>query len=134
MPRCWHLFHVWIHRVFVLAVVLAAGCANTPDETPPDDTQRGQQLAADLGCANCHSPDGTSRIGPSWAGSWGREIELDDGTRVVFDESYVTRSVRAPGAQRRTGTWVQMPPFGPDRLSDADLAAIIEFLRGLDDA
>ena len=60
-------------------------------------------------------------------------MELDDGSRVVFDESYATRSVRDPGAQRRSGSWVQMPEFGLNRLSDADLAAIIAYLRELED-
>ena len=124
--------------MLVVAVITAAGCANSSAETSPSSDlsasiERGRELTVELGCAACHSPDGTSRIGPSWAGSWGSDVELDDGTTVEFDAAYVTRSVRDPTAQRRAGSWIQMPPFGPARVSDDDLTAIAAYLQDLGD-
>jgi cytochrome c oxidase subunit 2 len=35
---------------------------------PADPVLRGQQLAQQTGCANCHSIDGSKKIGPTWKG------------------------------------------------------------------
>ena len=39
-------------------------------------------LAVELGCASCHSVDGTRREGPTWQGLAGSDVTLDDGTVV----------------------------------------------------
>lgn len=94
--------------------------------------QRGQQLSTDLGCAGCHGGDDReATIGPDWTGSWGTDIELDDGSTTTFDALYVERSVRSPDAQRRAGDWIRMPEYRVDQLTEAELADIVVYLEEL---
>ncbi len=94
--------------------------------------ERGRQLSTDLGCAGCHGGEGRdATIGPAWSGSWGTEIELDDGSTTTFDARYVERSVRSPDAQRRAGDWIRMPEYRADQLTDDELADIVVYLEEL---
>ncbi len=54
------------------------------------------------GCSACHSiePD-KILVGPSFAGSWGKEFKTAAGETVHFDEKYVEESIRNPAAKRR---------------------------------
>lgn len=128
--------------VFVLvaeSALVACGAdtarhADTADQTMPPQVAEGQELVKRVGCVNCHGAKGQGGIGPAWVGKWGREVRLEDGSAVIFDSSYVSRSVREPSAQRRAGAAkVAMPPFGPGRLSDRELAAVIAYLESLGD-
>jgi mono/diheme cytochrome c family protein len=93
---------------------------------------RGQEVAERAGCAACHGGlDTDATIGPSWVGSWGTEVLLDDGRRVVFDADHVRRSVREPDADRLAGDWMRMPAYGPDQISAEELDDIVEYLRAL---
>lgn len=107
------------------------GCGeDTPDRLPlSGEAARGEQVAAVEGCANCHVETGEARLGPSWEGVWNTTVELADGTTTTFDETYVETSVRDPDAQRRQGNWPPMPAYPVDALSDADLDAVIAYLR-----
>lgn len=93
--------------------------------------QAGAAVAEAEGCSACHTATGRRGVGPTWKGSWGSTVTLDDGTSVVFDEDYVVTSVRDPGAQRREGDWVQMPVFTTDSITDDQLASIIDYLKEL---
>jgi cytochrome c oxidase subunit II len=87
---------------------------------------RGREVARQNGCTACHSTDGRDAIGPTWAGLYGSEVELDDGTTVTADEEYLTTAIQEPDAQLRAG----FRPVMPERpLSDDDLAAVLAYLR-----
>src|SRR5690606_39742663 len=59
----------------------------------------GQLFYTQLGCYACHSLDGTPMVGPTWAGLYGREVELTTGERVVADEAYLRESIEDPDAK-----------------------------------
>lgn len=93
----------------------------------------GEELYNSLGCAGCHSTDGSEGVGPSWQGVWGHEVELESGDTVTVDEAYVTESIREPTAKVVKGFTPSMPAFGPDQVSDDDIQAIIAFMQSLSD-
>ncbi|MGB5994144.1 MAG: cytochrome c oxidase subunit II, partial [Candidatus Deferrimicrobiaceae bacterium] len=45
--------------------------------------QKGKALTETLGCLGCHSVDGSGRVGPSFQGLFGRQVELADGGKVT---------------------------------------------------
>ncbi len=114
------------------AVVAFVACGSDSAAQLSAPGERGRQLSTDLGCAGCHGGDDReATIGPDWTGSWGTEIELDDGSTATFDALYVERSVRSPDAQRRTGDWIRMPEYRADQLTDDELADIVVYLEEL---
>lgn len=90
--------------------------------------EEGREVAQQYGCMSCHSVDGRDGVGPSWAGVFGTEVELDDGSVVVADEEYMTTAIVDPNAQIRAGYRGIMPQR---ELDPADVAAIVEYLRAL---
>ena len=59
------------------------------------------------GCIACHTLDGTPSTGPSFAGMWGTERKLADGSTVLYDENYARESILNPNAKLAAG-------FAPD--------------------
>lgn len=92
----------------------------------------GKAVAARLGCLGCHTLDGAAHIGPTWAGLYGRQVPLNDGTTVVADDAFLTESIMDPGAKVHAGYPPVMPGyFG--RLQPAETAAIVELIQSLRD-
>lgn len=61
---------------------------------------RGEIWYTELGCAGCHNLTGDpGAAGPSWAGIFGREEELIDGTTVIVDDAYIRESIMDPNAK-----------------------------------
>ena len=93
-----------------------------------DAWANGQHLYI-LNCAGCHSVDGSTKTGPSFLGSWGKERDTYTG-KVVFDETYVRRSILEPNAEvvvpfARPSA---MPTF-QGKLTEDELNYLIEFLK-----
>ena len=62
--------------------------------------ERGGKWAVDFGCVSCHSADGSGNLpGPTWAGLFGREETLADGSTVTVDEAYLHESIVNPNSQ-----------------------------------
>lgn len=99
-------------------------------QPPADPVELGRRLVTQY-CSACHSLDGSKKVGPTFLGIFGRESALSDGTRVTVDEDYIRRSLRDPKAQVVAGFQPVMPTFGPDRLSDEEVDAIVAFLKTL---
>jgi len=118
--------------VVVVASVLTA-CAGSSDSTTLSPAgERGRNVADRVGCSACHGgADGDATVGPSWVGSWGTEMRLDDGRLVLFDDDFVTASVRTPDIARREGNWIHMPAFASDQVSDDELTDLVAYLRDL---
>ena len=91
---------------------------------------RGEVVAAQLGCLECHTLDGTPHIGPSWKGMFGRDELLSDGQRVRVDEAYLTESMMEPNLKLVAGFLPVMPSF-LGRLDPAQTAALVEFIKSL---
>lgn len=93
------------------------------------DVEKGKQLAAQ--CLACHSVDGSTVVGPTWKGLYGREVTLEDGSTVIADDAYITQSIHDPNSQIVQGFPPAMPPF--TYLSDQDIADIIAYIKSLDE-
>ena len=115
----------------VVSAVLAA-CGSSPPAELSAAADDGRRLTEEVGCAGCHGGFGeAASVGPSWVGSWGDDVELDDGTVERFDAEYVVTAVREPDVHRRAGDWVRMPAYGLDQLTDDELDAIITYIEEL---
>ncbi len=95
---------------------------------PPE--QLGMKLYTRAGCVNCHTIDGSPRIGPSFKGNWGTPRKLSDGSEIVMDEAYVRESLETPNAKVRAGFNPVMTSFA-GKFKESEIQAIIAFLKSL---
>lgn len=125
--------HTTFHRRLLLlvpamtlstAAVLAACGVNKDDP----GALPGKALAEDYGCAACHSSDGSVRPGPTWKGLYQSQVELQDGTTVTADRTYLVESITDPAKQIRVGSPVQMPV---NAVPDADVQKIVDYIISL---
>lgn len=124
-------------RLFAAAAVMmplvAAACGN--EEAVELDlsaaAERGQLTSVEMGCQGCHRTSGEGGVGPSWDGLYGSTITLSDGSEITVDDEYIITSVREPNAQKREGQRGAMGAYDDKRISDAELAEIIEFIKAL---
>ncbi len=94
--------------------------------------QLGAELVQTQGCLGCHSTDGSRLVGPTWLGIYGAEESLEDGTSVLVDEEYLRSSILEPNDQITRGFPARvMPNTYKDVLSDAEIEAVIEYIRSL---
>jgi len=94
--------------------------------------EQGHQIAAERGCLRCHTTDGSSFIGPSWADAFGRMRHTADGRDVLIDEAYLTESMMDPRAVIAAGFQPVMPSY-QGVLTPSEASAIIEYIRSLRD-
>jgi cytochrome c oxidase subunit II len=92
----------------------------------------GERVAADRGCLRCHTLDGTPHLGPTWAGLYGSEVPLVDGSVVVADDAYLTESMMDPAAKLHRGYEPIMPSY-LGMLPAGETAAIVELIHALGD-
>jgi cytochrome c oxidase subunit 2 len=93
---------------------------------PP--VKKGEKLYRTLGCAQCHTLDGTRLVGPSWKDLWGKTETLTGGTKILVDKPYVSESILQPLAKIVDGYPPSMPPFV---LKDNDIEGIIAFMKSI---
>jgi cytochrome c oxidase subunit 2 len=115
----------WLGRSLLtaLAAMYAAACSGGPNLSP--EAARGLEVAEANGCIACH---GETEVGPDLAGLVGSEVELDDGTTVVADRTYVERAIREPQTQIVAGYTIVMPKAV---LSEDEVAALIAYIEEL---
>ena len=92
--------------------------------------QRGHQLYETKGCTACHSIDGENKIGPSFKGLWGKQVELTDGSYVKADENYIREAIERPQAKVVKGFQPVMPTF-QGQFEEQDLSAMIAYIKTL---
>jgi len=92
----------------------------------------GAMLYKQRGCKQCHSQDGSGGTGPTFLGVYGSTHALSDGSTIEVDENYVRESILEPQAKVRAGFEPVMPTY-QGRLKDAEIDAIIEFLKTLEE-
>lgn len=98
--------------------------------TPP--LERGQKLYTRRGCAQCHSIDGTAKVGPTFKGTFGTEQKLADGTTITVEDNYIRESILEPNAKVRGGFRPQMPSF-KGQLKDSQIEDLILFIKSLNE-
>jgi cytochrome c oxidase subunit 2 len=124
----------WLAAFAPVLVVLAScgGASPAPSAGPPDAAssavERGRLLAETSGCQACHGRTWEGGIAPSWIGLAGSTVTLQDGTSVVADTAYLTRSITDPAAQRSGTATMVMPP---NRLTDEQVADVVAFIESL---
>ncbi len=99
---------------------------------PSDPVEIGEQEFIRVGCAQCHSRDG-SPGGPSLHGLIGRERRLSDGRVVVADEAYIRRTIIARDRPTLQGWEPTMPSYSRMRLSDREIDALVAYVKSLDE-
>lgn len=95
--------------------------------------QRGAKYFQTRACASCHNVnDAVVKVGPSLYQRWGKASVQSDGSKVIFDENHVRESILLPQANISAGFAKPSPmPSFQGQLSESELAAIIEYIKGL---
>jgi cytochrome c oxidase subunit 2 len=107
--------------------------ANWAEHRPSPDQDlatAGKQLAVDHGCLRCHTVDGAPHLGPTWAGLYGSDVPLADGSHVRADPAYLTESMMDPERRIRRGFAPIMPTYR-GLLQGGDVAAIVEYIKSI---
>jgi cytochrome c oxidase subunit 2 len=125
-------FDKWIAEARRGANAVAQDSRTPGDAVLPssDVVKEGERIASEQGCLKCHSVDGTRHIGPTWVDLYLRQERLKDGTTVVADEAYLTRSMMDPGAQIVAGYQNVMPTY-QGKLAPPQVAALVEYIKSL---
>jgi cytochrome c oxidase subunit 2 len=98
---------------------------------PIDPALRGQQLAQDYGCANCHSTDGSQKIGPTWLHLYQSNVELSDGTSVVADENYLKTAIINANLQIVNGFPANVMPDFSNTLDQTMVESLVAYIKTL---
>lgn len=97
---------------------------------PP--VELGKMLYDKKGCNQCHTTDGTARVGPTWAShDWGQMIQMNDGKMVKMDENYVRESILSPSAKARPGFPVGTMPSFEGQLKENEINGLIQYIKSL---
>lgn len=92
---------------------------------------RGETLAEEQGCRNCHTIDGTQGSGPTWKGLAGSVRPLVGGEEVVADDNYLFNSIVDPANQIVEGYDDLMPKFYSDQLDNDQITDLVEYIKSL---
>ncbi|HWF08997.1 MAG TPA: cytochrome c oxidase subunit II [Bryobacteraceae bacterium] len=94
--------------------------------------EQGQALFNQLGCAVCHASainKGNGRC-PNLNGLFGTTVDLKDGSKVRFDESYIRESVLYPQSKIVAGYDDYMPTF-KGLITEDGLLKLVEYVKSL---
>ncbi len=98
------------------------------EELPPEEL--GKKLYAQKACVTCHSLDGSTLVGPTFKGLFGKTEELADGTSVTVDENYLRNSILYPNKQVVKGFAPAMPSF-EGQIKDNELDGLIAYIKSV---
>lgn len=90
--------------------------------------EKGRQLVEQYGCSACHSQDGSTRLGPTWKGLYGRTEQFADGSSALVDEAYLKESILKPQARLVQGYPPVMVAY---TLNDDELTAVVTLIKSL---
>jgi cytochrome c oxidase subunit 2 len=85
-------------------------------------------LVEQYGCSACHSQDGSTRLGPTWKGLYGRTEQFADGSSALVDEAYLKESILKPQARLVQGYPPVMVAY---TLNDDELTAVVALIKSL---
>ena len=88
------------------------------------------------GCIACHSSDGTKIVGPSYLNLFGsKQVVIRNGVEmtVTVDEAYIKQRILDPSFQVIKGYPKGLMQSYKGKVSDADIAKIIEYLKSLNE-
>jgi cytochrome c oxidase subunit 2 len=93
----------------------------------------GERLLFERGCISCHSLEGNPMVGPTFKGLFGSKVIVSSAGivhTIVADSAYIHTSIVDPGADVVSGFPNTMPQ-AKDILSEAEIAEIVNYLKGL---
>lgn len=90
---------------------------------------QGRQLYASKACIGCHTLDGNRAVGPTFKGLFGKTEALEGGGSVKVDENYLRESILEPNKSIVATYPAGVMPTFAGQLSDADVGALIEFIK-----
>jgi len=91
--------------------------------------QAGEKVIGMFGCLQCHSIDGSKKVGPSFKGHFGQQVQTRDGS-VLMDENYIRESILEPNAKIRQGYDPKMPSF-KGAMKDEWIDAVIAYIKSI---
>ena len=89
----------------------------------------GERLFTRMGCITCHR-EGAGARGPLLAGLFGREVVLQDGGKVIADETYLRESILEPRTKLVEGFAPLMPTY-KSQLSETDVFELVNYIKSL---
>ena len=94
---------------------------------PPEKSSaaNGAELFKTYGCVTCHSA-----IAPTLSHVYGTEQLLDDGRKVLADETYLRESILDPQAKIVAGYGTAMPSFR-GRLTEEQVVDLVQYIKSL---
>lgn len=109
-----------------------------PDGTTYDKPveQVGLEIWQELGCATCHSVDGSELQCPTWKGLYGAQRPLADGSSILADEAYLRESIKYPGVKLVQGYGNVMPSYAASLSEEEgrdEIGAVIAYIKTLSD-
>lgn len=97
-------------------------------QTQESPVEAGRRLFETYNCANCH--EGENQRGPSLLGQFGKNVNLEGGQQVLFDEAYIRESMMTPMARVVSGFRPVMPTFR-GQISEEDILRLISYIKSL---
>lgn len=88
------------------------------------------------GCLACHSSDGSKIVGPTYLNLFGsQQVVIRDGVevKVTADEAYIKQMILNPASQAVKGYPKGLMQSYKGKITDTDLAKIIEYLKSLNE-
>ena len=120
--------------VFLIST-LAGGCNGKMDGIPLEGAAlKGKGLYKSKGCDICHSIDGSSKPGPTFAGLYGSRVEIITGSgqrTVTADEGYLRKSIISPKEDIVKGFDTVAMVVSSPPLTDEEIDALIAFIKAM---
>jgi cytochrome c oxidase subunit 2 len=88
------------------------------------------------GCIACHSSDGSKIVGPSYLNLFGsQQVVIRNGVEmtVTVDEAYIKQRILDPAFQVVKGYPKGLMQSYKGKISDADIAKIVEYIKSLNE-
>lgn len=92
--------------------------------------QAGEKIIAMFGCLQCHSVDGSQKVGPSLKGFYGKEVQIAGQNPVLVDPEYIRESLLEPNAKIRQGFKGEMPSF-KGQMKDEWIDCVIAYIKSI---
>jgi cytochrome c2 len=104
----------------------------TRAKVEPASAAIGKLLADSLGCATCHSADGTTegKVGPTWHQLFGAKRTLLDGTSEIADELYLREKILDPARKPMKAGVIEMPSYR-GVVSEEQLDSLVLYIKSL---
>ncbi|CAM6053634.1 unnamed protein product [Sphagnum tenellum] len=92
--------------------------------------EQGREIHETKGCLACHSIDGSSKVGPTHKGVFGKRLEMSDGKFAVIDENFIRNHIENPNSRTVKGYAQVMPTF-KGLISEVEMNALIAYMKSL---